>query len=125
MNSNINSVGRHYTLDVYNCTKDKLAYKDAIEVILNKIVDILQLTKVGESYKQFEPVGVTGFILLEESHVSIHTWPEHQFAAIDVFSCRSCLDIDKIKKLLENEFDTASVEIQSIKRGVLLINELT
>ncbi len=124
MNNNINSVGRHYTFDIYNCRTDKLEYSKNIEVILNKIVAVLKLTKVGESYKQFEPVGVTGFILLEESHVSIHSWPEHKFAALDVFSCRSCLDIDKIKNLLKIEFDTDDIEIRSIMRGTLLTKEL-
>lgn len=90
---------------------------------MNKIVDILQLTRISESYKQFEPVGVTGFILLEESHVSIHTWPEKQFAAIDVFSCRDYLNIDEIKNLLEKEFDSKNIEIKSIKRGTALAVE--
>ncbi|NRB60516.1 MAG: adenosylmethionine decarboxylase [Winogradskyella sp.] len=110
------SLGTHITWDVYNCNADQLSFIPEIKQILNAIVDELDLTKVGEKYKQFEPVGVTGFILLEESHVSIHTWPEHQFAAVDIFSCRP-FDAGKIQKLLMESLSSDKVIIKQIERG--------
>ena len=82
-----NSLGTHIAWDVYNCNPDSISFVPEIKQVLNDIVKELKLSKVNESFKQFEPIGATGFILLEESHVSIHTWPEHQFAAVDIFSC--------------------------------------
>jgi len=106
----------HVTWDVYHGDTQLLSYVPTIKEILYRIVDELQLTKVNESFKQFEPIGVTGFILLEESHVSIHTWPEHQFAAIDIFSCRA-FDQQKIEVLLKKAFHSDKIITKSIPRG--------
>ncbi len=117
---NINSIGKHYIFDIYNCSRKKIEYQNTVEKFLNKLVNILQLSKVNESYKQFEPVGVTGFILLEESHVSIHTWPEYEFAAVDVFSCKDSIDLEKVKKLIATDLESSVIEINSLKRGKAL-----
>lgn len=111
-----NSLGTHITWDVYNCNPDSISFVPEIKQVLNDIVKELKLSKVNESFKQFEPIGATGFILLEESHVSIHTWPEHQFAAIDIFSCRA-FDANKIQKLLMQSFESNNVVIKQIERG--------
>lgn len=110
------SLGTHITWDVYNCNADTLSFVPTVKKVLNSIVEELQLSKVNESFKQFEPIGVTGFILLEESHVSIHTWPEHQFAAVDIFSCKP-FDAKKIQDLLMNSFSSDRVVIKQIERG--------
>lgn len=110
------SLGTHITWDVYNCNADTLAFVPTVKTVLNAIVNELQLSKVNESYKQFQPIGVTGFILLEESHVSIHTWPEHKFAAIDIFSCKP-FDAKKIQQLLMSAFASDKVVIKQIDRG--------
>lgn len=110
------SLGTHITWDVYNCNADSLSFIPTVKTVLNTIVDELQLSKVNESFKQFEPIGVTGFILLEESHVSIHTWPEHQFAAVDIFSCKP-FDAKKIQDLLMQSFSSDKVVIKQIERG--------
>lgn len=110
------SLGTHITWDVYNCNAESLSFVPKVKQVLNAIVEELQLSKVNESFKQFEPIGVTGFILLEESHVSIHTWPEHQFAAVDVFSCKP-FNAEKIQKLLMQSFASDKVVIKQIERG--------
>ena len=110
------SLGTHITWDVYHCKADSISFIPTVKKVLNVIVEALQLSKVNESFKQFEPVGVTGFILLEESHVSIHTWPEHQFAAVDIFSCKP-FDADRIQELLMQSFFSDKVIIKQIERG--------
>lgn len=110
------SLGIHVVWDIYDGDEELLSYVPTIKEILNQIVDELQLSKVGESYKQFEPIGVTGFILLEESHVSIHTWPEHKFAAIDIFSCKP-FDENRMKELLEKTFKSTKIIVKKIQRG--------
>ena len=111
-----NALGTHITWDVYSCNAESLSFVPTVQTVLNAIVEELQLSKVNESFKQFEPLGVTGFILLEESHVSIHTWPEHQFAAVDIFSCKP-FDAKKIQELLMNSFSSDKVVIKQIERG--------
>lgn len=109
-------IGHHCIWDVYNCDSEKLSYVPYVEEVLHKIVDELKLTKVSAAFKQFEPVGVTGFILLAESHISIHTWPEHHFTAIDVFSCNA-FDVASIKSLLQVLFGSDEVVCQLWERG--------
>lgn len=75
--------------------------------------------KILDSYfHQFgETNGVTGMILLKESHISIHTWPEYNYAAIDIFVCGSTFP-DKAIEHLKDFFKPEKVEIKSLKRGV-------
>ena len=115
------SLGTHITWDVYNCNAHAVSFIPKVKDVLNRIVDELQLSKVNQSFKQFQPVGVTGFILLEESHVSIHTWPEHEFAAVDIFSCKP-FDAKKIQELLMESFSSDKVIIKQIERGEAIVN---
>lgn len=115
-------IGHHCIWDVYNCDSNKLSYVPFVEEVLNRIVDELKLTKVNSAFKQFEPVGVTGFILLSESHISIHTWPEHNFAAIDVFSCNA-FDMESVKSLLQELFNSDKVESQMWERGNFALSD--
>jgi S-adenosylmethionine decarboxylase len=116
-------IGYHTIWDVSNCAINKISWKKDIEQALNAIVALLNLKKVSEAYKQFEPVGVTGFILLEESHISIHTWPEHKYAAIDIFSCRS-FDVHTIDVFLKHYFETEDVFTKTIERGMGLSQKM-
>lgn len=111
-------IGYHTIWDIYDCNANKLKYVEPIKVILNTVVNELGLGKVSESYKQFEPHGATGFILLEESHISIHTWPEHQFAAIDIFSCKP-FQKEAIIQLLSAYFETETINTKTIERGLI------
>ena len=116
MSENSINVGHHTIWDIYDCDVEKSSFVEPIKNILNTIVNELQLGKVEEAYKQFEPFGATGFILLEESHISIHTWPEKGYVAIDVFSCKP-FDIGKINTIIKDFFQTNIVETKVITRG--------
>lgn len=109
-------IGYHTIWDIYDCDFQKASYVESVKKILNEIVSDLQLGKVAENYKQFEPIGVTGFILLEESHISIHTWPERRFVALDVFSCRP-FEVDRINTLIGAYFGTSKIRTSVINRG--------
>ena len=69
---------------------------------------------------KFSPQGLTGVVLLAESHIAIHTWPEYNYVAIDVFTCGDKAVPRKAVKCLEKQFKPEKVEIQEIKRGMLL-----
>lgn len=110
------SIGYHCIWDVFGCTAEDISYVDRIKSYLNELVDTIHLSKISESYKQFEPVGVTGFILLEESHISIHTWPENNFVAIDVFSCKK-FDENKLTDKINELFKTNDISLHIVERG--------
>jgi len=73
---------------------------------------------LGIKIHKFSPQGITGFILLAESHISIHTWPELDYVAIDIFSCGGQGEPYKGLAYLKKEFQPKKVQIKEIKRGV-------
>ena len=81
------------------------------------------LTVVGESFVAFpeyqgQPGGVTGTVLLAESHLAIHTWPERDFAAIDIFMCGSCDPYEAVKTLKE-ALKPEYVQLNEARRGLV------
>lgn len=68
---------------------------------------------------KFNPRGITGVLLLKESHIAIHSWPEFDYLAIDIFTCGNKSMPYKALKYLKKEFQPKKIEIQEIKRGIL------
>jgi S-adenosylmethionine decarboxylase len=79
--------GHHIIAEFRKCDPKKIMLVSNVKPILEKSVVDSGLTKLSSSYHQFEPFGVTGFVLLSESHISLHTWPEKKYIAIDLFTC--------------------------------------
>ena len=73
---------------------------------------------LGIKIHKFSPQGITGFILLAESHISIHTWPERNYVAIDIFSCGQKGEPHKGLAYLQEEFQPERCIVKEIKRGV-------
>ncbi len=97
------SVGIHILVDLKDCPTELLGKKNIVSKLLNDVVKKSHLTKVEETFHQFEPEGVTGVIVLAESHISIHTWPERNFAAVDIFCCgKEERAFDAFNLLLQN-----------------------
>lgn len=110
------SLGTHILLNLFDCEIEKLEKSDMVKEILNQTVEQACLTKVGESFYQFEPRGVTGVLLLAESHICIHTWPEYNMAAIDIFSCSDERKAQIAADFLIANFSALKVERQTCYR---------
>ncbi|MFQ5560138.1 MAG: adenosylmethionine decarboxylase [Nitrospinota bacterium] len=80
-------LGTHVFGRLTGCPKEFLETAEAVRNILFATVQEAGFKTVGDSFHQFEPVGATGIILLSESHISIHTWPETTTALVDIFTC--------------------------------------
>lgn len=113
------NLGTHYLWDISNVGKRNLSYIEDVRPIFTDLYGLTGLTLVGEEYKQFEPEGVTAILLLAESHMSIHTWPEHQFAAIDLFSCKAVAE-GVLLSFLEEAFETKNIVLRKLERGVTI-----
>jgi S-adenosylmethionine decarboxylase len=113
-------IGHHTIWDIYQCNSSSISFVEDVKILLNELVLLLDLQKISEAYKQFEPYGATGFILLEESHISIHTWPEHQYAAIDIFSCKS-FDMEKLTLKIKELLNTNTIECKLVERGTNVV----
>lgn len=81
--------GTHLLGEWYGCPADtpEFTRADALRSLCLRLVEDSGLTVVGDSFHQFLPVGVTGTVLLAESHLAIHTWPEYASVTVDVYVC--------------------------------------
>ena len=81
------ALGRHVHLDLYECDPALLRLPADSEGILLAAARAMGATVVGSHFHAFSPYGVSGVVVIAESHLTVHTWPEHGYAAVDVFSC--------------------------------------
>jgi len=85
--THVQTVGRHLLLELYECDPVILDSVDAIRDAVRAATELSGATIVGETYHHFEPQGVSASVLIAESHVSLHTWPEVGYAAADFYTC--------------------------------------
>ena len=79
--------GNHILLELYGCNREKLNDELYLRCQLNSAAKLAEASVLNIVSNKFEPCGVTAIALLAESHLSIHTWPESQYSAIDIFTC--------------------------------------
>ena len=78
---------RHLLLELYRCNFEKLNDESFLRCTLNRAAKLANATVLNLISNKFEPQGVTAIALLAESHISIHTWPESNYSAVDIFTC--------------------------------------
>ncbi len=110
-------VGKHIIAELYGVDRELIAREENVRRIVEEVVDEAGLTKVGSVYKQFNPHGVTGIVLISESHVSIHTWPEYELVNLDIFTCGDTSKADKAFKLFLERFKPKSYRHYVLDRG--------
>ncbi len=78
---------KHFLLELYRCDFEKLNDESFLRCLLNNAAKLANASVLNITSNKFEPLGVTAIALLAESHLSIHTWPESTYAAVDIFTC--------------------------------------
>ena len=81
------ALGRHLLVDLYGCDCDLLDDREYIETQLRAAAAAAGARILGAVFHRFNPHGVTGVLVVQESHLAIHTWPEYGYAAVDLFTC--------------------------------------
>ena len=112
------ALGRHLLLDLYECDPVLLAQVDQVRSILREAVRAARATIVTDHFHQFQPYGVSGVIVISESHATIHTWPEKSCAAVDLFTCSETVDTDRLVQVLTEQFKASQTRISIVERGV-------
>ena len=88
--------GKHLIADIINITNFELLNTvEGVKPLMEKIIKDMDLHVVGEVHKQFEPIGATCLYLLSESHLSIHTYPEIKYCAIDLYCCNDKINMNE------------------------------
>lgn len=110
-------IGKHLTVDMYGCSFETLDNLEFIQSAIMTAVRESNMTLLNFSHHKFEPHGLTVLALLANSHLSIHTYPELGFAALDVFSCGDLSRPDKAIAILKTFLKPEKTKITTIRRG--------
>ena len=113
------SLGRHILAEMYNCNREILNDITKIKEIMTKAAILAGAEVVEVVFHQFNPYGISGVVVISESHLAIHTWPEYGFVAADLFTCGDHVDSWKAFEYLNNELQAEQVITFEAKRGVL------
>ena len=118
--STVNYCGKHIIIEIWTDIQAVELYdEDGISAIMKNAACSVGATVLNEHWHHFgEGCGVTGVLLLSESHMSIHTWPEHGYAAIDVFMCGEC-DAALTVTPITQFFNTKEYKVINLIRGNL------
>ncbi len=111
------ALGTHLILEFYGCDPGTLKEVPYVEEAFLRAAKESKTHVVTHSFHQFKPYGVSGVVVIEESHYSIHTWPEYAYAAIDLFYCSDEIDIDKAIEVLKKAFKPTMVKTTELLRG--------
>ena len=111
------SAGISCLVELYDCPPELLDDECFIEAKIREAVEIARATLLEQSTKRFHPQGVTAFALLAESHISIHTWPELRYAAIDVFTCGEHTMPERAFRHLAEALQAGRHTVQRVERG--------
>lgn len=115
----MSTLGEHYIIELYGCRSETLNHFDNIQSALNRAADIAGATIVDSKFHRFSPQGVSGVVIIAESHLSIHTWPEHGYAALDLFTCKMDMEINAALALLKEVFQPEDMEVRVVHRGIV------
>jgi len=111
------TLGRHLVVEYYGCDADHLDDVDVVQSALLEAAEAVGATVIGHAFHRYAPQGVTGVVLISESHLSVHTWPESGYAAVDVFTCGG-LDPRPAFKVLGRTFIAQEARVQEVVRGL-------
>jgi len=107
----MNSLGRHVLVEFFGCSSDILNDVPLIESSMVAAAKEAGATVINSVFHHFSPFGVSGVVVIQESHLAIHTWPEYRYAAVDLFTCGNTVNpwvsFDKLKASFEADYGSA------------------
>lgn len=113
------ALGRQIVVEFYGCNQDTLNDVAAIKRSMRGAALAAGATIVQDAFHLFNPHGVSGVVVIAESHLAIHTWPEYGYAAVDLFTCGDDVSPDLAFHHLQTHLGAASFSAMEMKRGIL------
>ena len=109
-------LGTHVLLELYDCPAALLRAPVDSEHLLLAAAAAMGATVIEARFHAFSPHGVSGVVVIAESHLTVHTWPEHGYAAVDIFSCGN-LDLAAGIEVLQTGFEAGRTVERRVRRG--------
>ncbi|MBI4536568.1 MAG: adenosylmethionine decarboxylase [candidate division NC10 bacterium] len=115
----MHALGRHLLVELHGCQPELLKRVDLVRDILVGAARACGATIVDVAFHEFNPFGVSGVVVIAESHLSIHTWPEYRYAAVDVFTCGDVIKPDAAVAYLASRFRCKNPSVVEMRRGIV------
>ena len=113
------ALGKHLLLELNGCDHKLLNDISFIKETMLAAAKESGATVLGESFHQFSPQGVSGVIIIAESHLTVHTWPEHGYAGADIFTCGTRVKPEKAAKVIIAKLKPGTHSIILMERGII------
>lgn len=112
------SLGSHLLVELYGCNHEALEQEQTVGAAMREAAVQSEATVVAQSFHEFKPYGVSGAVIIQESHYTIHTWPEHGYAAVDLFYCGGTVKVHKAIEVLRERFQPQRLKFLVVRRGI-------
>ncbi|MCU0315379.1 MAG: adenosylmethionine decarboxylase [Fimbriimonadaceae bacterium] len=112
------SLGSHLLIELFDCDKAALEKELPVGKAMMDAARASEATIVTDSFHEFKPFGVSGAVIIQESHYTIHTWPEHGYAAVDLFYCGGTIYVDRAVEVLKDRFKPGRIKFLVVRRGI-------
>ncbi len=114
------ALGRQLTLEFYDCAPAVLADAGQMEAIFLASARKSGATIISSHFHAFEPQGVSGVVIISESHFAVHAWPEFDYAAVDIFTCGDSIDFEKAAEVIQHGLGSTQMVVSSVmSRGIV------
>lgn len=113
-------LGRHVLLELFDCDLEAISSLEKVKCSLVEAARRAQCTIVDVVFHKFNPFGISGVVVIAESHLSIHTWPEYCYAAVDIFICGDTCFPEIAAAYLTEQFGAERTSVVEMQRGMFL-----
>jgi len=115
----VKALGRHLIVEMWDCEPENLNDARLLDQALRDTVEAVDGTLLDVRVIEFPVHGVTGVAIISESHVAVHTWPEHGYAAVDIFTCNLEADIQAGIEAMSKHLMPGRTQLMEVRRGFL------
>lgn len=120
----MNALGRHLLLELKDCNREIINDVESVRSLLCDTAEHIGATIVNQAFHKFSPQGVSGVVVIAESHICVHTWPEHGYAAVDIFTCGTSIEPKNAIPLLVERLEAKESSFIELERGILQDNKV-
>jgi S-adenosylmethionine decarboxylase proenzyme len=117
----MSALGRHLLVEFYSCNKEIINNIETVERSMKEAAVKAGSTIVDAVFRRFDPHGISGVVVIAESHLAIHTWPEYGYAAVDLFTCGENVDPWAAHDHLAQVFKAGDSKCKEVPRGELSV----
>jgi S-adenosylmethionine decarboxylase len=115
----LEALGNHVLLELYGCDPKALNSVKNLKNVFVTAAGKSNATVLKTAFHQFNPHGVSGVVIISESHFTVHTWPEHEYAAVDIFCCGDKMDVEAGAQSIAERLRAKQISRVEVRRGIL------